>query len=95
MRHQPYLNIVLTVIALNLSLITLSMLDILPQATATNRAPAQQQVRVPVNEDGSIDVRLKPSDELSVTIEDVDQNAFTYTDIPVEIQDQPVEVEQY
>jgi biopolymer transport protein ExbD len=95
MRNLTYLNVVLTIIALNLSLLTLSMLDLVPQAKADKQVAAQQQLRAPVNEDGSIDVRLQPSDELDVTIEDVESNAFSYTDIPVEIQDQTVEVEQY
>lgn len=94
MKPQTYLNIVLTVIAFNLSVLTLSVLDVLPQATATNQPQQGQTMRVPVNEDGSVDVRLQPSDELNVTIEDVDRGAFRYTDIPVEIQDQPVEVVQ-
>jgi hypothetical protein len=93
MKAQTYLNIVLTVIALNLSILSLSVLDVLPQATATNQP--QQQLSIPVNEDGSVDVRLQPSDQLNVTIEDVDRGAFRYTDIPVKIEDQPIEVEQY
>ncbi len=95
MKPQTYLNIVLTIIALNLSILSLSMLDVLPQATATNQPQQQQQLSLPVNEDGSVDVRLQPSDQLNVTIEDVDRGAFRYTDIPVKIEDQPIEVEQY
>lgn len=56
MKHMKYLNIVLTVIAINLLLITLAVTGFFPAASAKDNGP--RYVAVPVNADGTINVNL-------------------------------------
>ena len=56
MKHMKYLNIVLTVIAINLVLITLAVTGLFPTASAKEIGP--RYVAVPVNADGTVNVNL-------------------------------------
>jgi hypothetical protein len=64
MRVDWYTRGVLTVIAACLVMLVMQNMELIPAATADEETPAQtaarpSTVRVPLNEDGSIDVRLK------------------------------------
>lgn len=63
MKTSNYLKVVLTIIAINLSLLVLQNAQILPTATAADE-PQKQHVLVPVNADGSIDVRVQSIQEV-------------------------------
>jgi hypothetical protein len=65
MRSQKYLNGVLTVIAVCLVLLTLSVLGVIPKASASSPA---KFATVPVNADGSINVRMDTSRIIPVNI---------------------------
>jgi len=70
-------------------------------APKTNSAPNKQYALVPLNADGSIDVNIKStsskmdvniagvgtSDKLNVAIREVQSGAFSYTKLPVKIED--------
>jgi hypothetical protein len=65
MKSQKYLNCVLTVIAVCLVLLTLSVLGVIPKASASSSA---KFATVPVNADGSINVRMDTSRIIPVNI---------------------------
>ena len=92
-------------IAVNLTLLTVKSLDITPKAYAnepTNNVEFLQNMNyglVPLNDDGSITVKLSSSDEIDVNITDirtsdklnvevkeVDAFAFSFCTVPVEVQ---------
>jgi|TARA_B110000902_G_C14201163_1_gene547799 hypothetical protein len=82
----------LTIIAVCLTVLTLKQVDIIPKAYANavenNIMPLNTNYGlVPVNEDGSITVKLSSSSVMDVNIEEVNRYAFRYCTIPVEIQD--------
>jgi hypothetical protein len=99
MKTDRYLKIVLTIIAINLSFLTLNQLDILPKAYAGEVPPSSGNLNyglVPLNPDGSIDVRIKSISQdnpLDVNIEKVGGWSLFGGKIKVEIADQPIEVE--
>ncbi len=76
-----YLSIVLTIIALNLTIQTLQSLEIIPKAHAT---PAY------VNTDGSIDVNIQET--VPVKVESIDQHAFYYVEPLIVQQDGQISV---
>lgn len=103
MKSDKFIKVVLTVIAINLTFLTAKNLDLIPKAYA--KANVKDFVNtsnikyglVPINKDGSINVHVKTitSDNiLDVNIEEVG-GYNTYGEVPVEIKDQPIEVEQY
>ena len=76
MKTDFYTKTVLTVIALCLTIIVLKQVDIIPKAYAgspeTNLKPYMNYGLVPLNEDGSIDVKIiSGSDKINVNIEEV------------------------
>ncbi len=85
MKHSKYLNGVLTIIAFCLVIITLVITGLIPTAkgeplkNTTNRF-----VQVPVNPDGSINVKLNAKDVIDVNIESCSSSAFTYAE-PIEV----------
>ena len=87
MKADTFTKIVLTVIALNLSILTISNLDLIPKAYAiepTNNLKPSAGLDyglVPLNEDGTISVRLSNSDEIDVNIIGID----TYDELDVNI----------
>ena len=74
MKVDTFTKVVLTVIAVNLTIITVKNLAIIPKAyasetsTANTVFPATEYGLVPVNNDGSINVKLSSYDELDVNI---------------------------
>ncbi len=82
MKIDRLTKILLGIIALNLTLLTLSRLNIIPSAKAeqkTNRQIQNLQTEmnyglVPLNEDGSVNVRLTPSSIIDVNISGVETN---------------------
>ena len=74
MKVDAFTKIVLTIIALNLTIITIKDLSIVPSLKATGPndfrglAPNGQYGLVPLNEDGTITVKFKPNDEIDVNI---------------------------
>lgn len=71
---MKYLNGVLTVIAFCLVLITLAVTGLIPSANAEEIKPAT--VNVPLNADGSINVKLTSSNIIDVNIEEVDGHSL-------------------
>ena len=80
-----YLKIVLTVIAVCLVLLTAQQLQLIPavQANGAWGAANANFGLVPLNEDGSITVKLSPADEMKVDITSVS----TYDQLKVSISD--------
>ncbi len=77
MKVDKFTKIVLSVIAINLTILTFKNLDIIPKAYAnepTNNlefTPNLNYGLVPLNEDGSINVKLINSGEIDVNITDI------------------------
>jgi hypothetical protein len=82
MKQIKYLNGVLTIIAVCLILITLAVTGLLPSANAGTATG--KYLQVPVNPDGSINVKFSPNDVLDVNIESCDRLAFHYAE-PIEV----------
>ncbi len=100
MKIDRYLKIVLTIIAINLTFLSLKDLDIVPKAYASDSdLPSIGGVNyglVPINKDGSIDVSIKSvstNSIMAVNIEEVGGWSIIGGKLKVEIQDQPIEVE--
>jgi len=88
MKTDRYLKIILTIIAINLTIIVLQNSNIISNVTAASEN-AKYSI-LPVNKDGSIDVNIKSANDiLSVQLEEVERDAFRYVDdIPVEVNNQ-------
>tara|TARA_B100001057_G_scaffold227051_1_gene227451 strand:- start:277 stop:540 length:264 start_codon:yes stop_codon:yes gene_type:complete len=87
MKTNKLKNIFLGIIAINLTLLTLIQLNIWPTTVNANELNSTLNYGlVPLNEDGSINVKLSSSDVIDVNIDDVDRWAFRYCTVPVEIQ---------
>lgn len=111
MKVDKFTKIVLTVIAVNLTILVIKQLDIIPKVYANDYHPAIENPYmnyglVPLNDDGSINVRLSSydeidvnitdistSDKLNVNVKEVDTHAFIYCTVPVEIENRTVPVE--
>ena len=92
MKKDIYFKVLLTIIAVNLTLLSLTQLNVFSSANAEENFRNNMEYRlIPANPDGSINVRL-PDNVISVKLEDVDPYAFNYCTVPVEIEEQPVEV---
>ena len=72
MKTDRYTKVILTIIAVCLTVIVLQNMNLIQSAKAGN----PNMVSLPVNANGTIDVN----------IESVDQYAFRYCTVPVEIQ---------
>lgn len=85
MKSSIYLNILLTVIAVNLSFQTLQELNIIPTAHASeteiSNISEPEFGLVPLNENGKIEVEFLPPDEIDVNITGID----TYDELDVNI----------
>ena len=75
MKNQKYLNGVLTVIAVCLVILTMSVIGVFPKANAAT--PNSRFVSVPVNPDGSINVRMEPQTIMKVNIEQIEGRTIT------------------
>lgn len=77
MQIDKYTKIILTVIAVNLTILSFSRLDIIPEAiagkehSATNPSEMQYGL-VPLNENGTISATLSNSEEMDVNITGID-----------------------
>jgi hypothetical protein len=104
MKVDTFTKIVLTIIALNLTFFTVKNLDIIPKAYANEPVnnfglnPNLNYGLVPLNDDGSVTVKLSSydeidvnitdistSDKLNVVVKEVDTYAFSYCTVPVKI----------
>lgn len=80
MKTDKFTKIVLTIIAVNLSILTVKNLDIIPSAYANEAihnaelSPVHNYGLVPLNEDGSINVRLSATDEIDINIKGISTN---------------------
>ncbi len=92
MRTTTYTNIMLTVIALSLSLLVIQQLKIIPSVHAESGPVSPYHNILPLNEDGSLNVRLQNLDEIDVNISGIS----TYEELEVSIEEingGPVRVE--
>lgn len=101
MKADKFTKVVLTIIAINLTLLTIRNLDLIPKSYANTNAnntihtPNTNYGIVPLNEDGSIDVRVKsfsPNSVMDVNIEEVG-GYNTFGELEVKIKGQPIYVE--
>lgn len=85
MKIDRYTKVVLTVIAVNLSILAIKQLDLIPAVYAGEPVEKieikkhQNYGLVPVNEDGSIDVKL--NDEIGVNIMGIYTNHELYVNL--------------
>jgi len=84
MKSNKLKNIFLGIIAINLTLITLIQLSIWPSTANATDLNANYGL-VPLNEDGSINVRLSASDVIDVNIDEVGGGYVSYGKLKVEI----------
>lgn len=86
MKTDKVTKVLLSVIAVNLSILTISNLDLIPKAHAndsiTNSTPSINYGLVPLNEDGSITVKVISSEELDVNITGI--STFDEMDVNIE-----------
>lgn len=83
MRIDKFTKTVLTIIAVNLSVLTLVNLDIIP-GTIANEPGQNQNMNyglIPINEDGSITVTLSSTEEIDVNITDISTSDELKVDI--------------
>jgi len=77
MKVDKFTKIVLTIIAINLSILTIKNFDLIPKSYANESVKKLEPTHnlsygiVPLNEDGTISVRLSSSDEIDVNIRGV------------------------
>ncbi len=85
MKNNLYLNIVMGIIALNLTIISLDILSVFPSLKASNSYPdlKPEYGIVPLNEEGSIKIDLSQSGTLDVRIVDIN----TYDMLKVNLAD--------
>ena len=84
MKSNKLKNILLGIIAINLTLITLIQLSIWPSTANATDLNANYGL-VPLNEDGSINVRLSASDVIDVNIDEIGGGYVSYGKLKVEI----------
>lgn len=78
---MKYLHAVLTVIAVCLVLITLAVTGVLPAANARESNP--RFISVPVNADGSLNVRFVKGQTMDVNIEEVNGSSVWGSSLPI------------
>ena len=78
---MKYLHAVLTVIAVCLVVITFAVTGVLPAANARESNP--RFISVPVNADGSINVRLVKGQTMDVNIEEVNGSSVWGAALPI------------
>ncbi|MES2447310.1 MAG: hypothetical protein V4546_09020 [Bacteroidota bacterium] len=92
MNKNNYLKIILTVIAVNLTLITFASLGLIPSANAGNgnelNSSKQQYGVVPINKDGSITVKFSPEEVVDVRLRGIDEaSSLRWEAIKVKVQE--------
>ena len=78
---MKYLHAVLTVIAVCLVLITLAVTGVLPAANARESSP--RFISVPVNADGSINVKFVKGQTMDVNVEEINGSSVWGSSLPV------------
>jgi hypothetical protein len=78
---MKYLHAVLTVIAVCLVLITFAVTGVIPMAHARESNP--RFISVPVNADGSINVRLVKGQTMDVNIEEINGSSVWGSSLPI------------
>ncbi|NII29348.1 hypothetical protein HB364_29985 [Pseudoflavitalea sp. X16] len=78
---MKYLNAVLTVIAVCLVLITCAVTGIIPAAHA--KETNQRFVSVPVNPDGSLNVKLVKGQTIDVNIDEINGSSLFESKLPI------------
>ncbi len=68
MKSDNYLKTILTIIAINLTFATLKDVSIIPKAHANSISELKNNVTIPVNDDGSINVKILPSETINVNL---------------------------
>ena len=93
MKTDLYTKIILSVIAVCLTINLVKDFDIIPKAYAGEKNKSELNLPinknyglVPINADGTINVNIKNSETLKVHIQEVDRFAFRFCTVPVEIQ---------
>ncbi|MBW1294355.1 hypothetical protein [Aquimarina litoralis] len=81
MKTDTYTKTILTIIAIALCIIVIKDLTIIPKAYANESPLTSNYGLVPINEDGTITVKLDTSDEIDVNIKGVS----TYDQLRVDI----------
>ncbi|WP_299255828.1 hypothetical protein [uncultured Aquimarina sp.] len=80
MKTDSYTKAILTIIAVCLGIIVLKEINIIPKAYANNTSTSNYGI-VPINDDGTITVKLDTSDEIDVNIKGIN----TYDMLKVDI----------
>ncbi len=80
MKTDSYTKFIFTIIAICLVLIVVRDIDIVPKAHASNTSSKNYGI-VPINDDGTITVRLSNTDEIDVNIKNID----TYDKLKVDL----------
>ena len=71
MKKDSTIKILLGIIAINLTIISISQLDLIPKSYANNQQTtikAQEFGIVPINEDGTISVRVENSEVMDINV---------------------------
>ena len=77
MKTDNFIKVILTIIAINLTILSLTTLDIIPKANAKDATP--QKVNgsnyglVPINSDGSINIKLIQDRVIDVRLRGIDE----------------------
>lgn len=79
-----YLNGVLTVIAICLTLITFAVTGIIPSANA--KEPGKT-IAIPVNSDGSINVKIAKGETIDVNIDEIGGTSQSGSTIDINVED--------
>jgi hypothetical protein len=92
MKSNIYLKVVLTVIAANLTLLTAKELNLLPTANAATAStkqgkPGTNYGFIPVNDDGTINVKVTNKDPIDVQLRGIDPS--------MSLNWRPIKVEKY
>ncbi len=82
MKQIKFLNVVLSVIATCLILITLAVTGMIPSANANNSTP--RYISVPINSDGSINVKVI-GNPVSVDVVKINGNELFGKNIPISL----------
>jgi len=80
MKNDVYTKFIFTIIAICLTIIVVRDISIVPNAYANNSASKNYGI-VPINEDGTITVRLSSANEIDVNIKNID----TYDKLKVDL----------
>ncbi len=80
MKTDSYTKFIFTIIAICLVIIVIRDLEIIPKAHANTTATSNYGL-IPVNDDGSITVRIGNTDEIDVNIKNID----TYDKLKVDL----------